>query len=509
MRREGGSRSSRRLLGVVGCCVVLVLTGCLQVKGPLHNGKTGGYYKTKITITGGTGKYQCTLKSGALPSGLSLAQDGTISGTIDNGIEGIYTFTVKAVDTILPQKWAKGEKTLSIQVDDTPYKWTLITHFAVDNNIDYDFEKKAGIITLYLETLEEIEAQDLNNDIQIILMLDAYNPDTKFADGYYYLSGGAIDDDLMVPIYEINSGALNDTTAFLQWAVNRYPSEHYMYSVFNHGSGFDDQSTVLRVLGIGFDSSSGNDRLTHYELGQATAYLSQLIKRKVDIFYPFACLMGGIELAYEIRDNVDYLLSSEEAFPADIFSYQGFDAVIDNPDITAESLASNMCDQAFDLLADRMLNPRSFNLSLVDLSRIDALYDAVNTFALAAMSNINNEQAVAAYYNQAADNSFSMLADEKIDDFYYVDLGDFLDQVLMSEGIAGAVKTQATDVLSALGAAVLYQRQNKYPQSSGLTIFHNIWGADDQYSPALYEQNLLFGANAWTDYMTMLNSLQP
>lgn len=509
MRREGGSRSSRWLLGVVGCCIILVLTGCLQVKGPLHNGKTGGYYKTKITITGGTGKYQCTLTSGALPSGLNLAQDGTISGTIDSGVDGIYTFTVKAVDTILPEKWAKGEKTLSIQVDDTPYKWTLITHFAVDNNIDYEFEQQAGIITLYLETLEEIEAQDLNNDIQIILMMDAYNPDTKFADGYYYLSGGDIADDLMVPINEINSGALDDTTAFLKWAVERYPSEHYMYSIFDHGSGFDDQTTVLRVLGIGFDSSSGNDRLTHYELGQATAYLSQLIGGKVDVFYPFACLMGGIELAYEIRDNVDYLLSSEEAFPADIFSYQGFGAAVDNPDITPEVLATGMCDQAYDLLGDRMLNPRSFNLSVVDLSKIGALSDAINAFALAALTDINSDQAVAALYNQAADNSFSMLADEDIDDYYYVDLGDFLDHVLISEGIDADVKTQATAVLSALSAAVLYQQQNNYPQSSGLTIFHNIWGAADQYSPALYRQNLLFGANAWTDYMTMLSSLQP
>ena len=185
----------------------------------------------------------------------------------------------------------KAEQDLSIEVNDAPYKWTLITHFAVDNNISYNM---GIILSYYLQTLEDIKARDLDNNIQIILMMDAYSEDNKYADGYYYLTGGDFNEDLMVPTGEINSGSLSDTEAFLSWAATRYPSEHYMYSIFNHGSGFTDPPPdTLGVLGIGFDEGSNNDRLTHNELGQATAYIRELLGRPVDIFYPFACLMEG------------------------------------------------------------------------------------------------------------------------------------------------------------------------------------------------------------------------
>jgi hypothetical protein len=420
----------------------------------------------------------------------------------------LYAFTVKAVDTILPKTIFKGEQALSIDVDDTPYKWTLITHFAVDNNINYQM---GVVLDLYLETLEDMKARDLNNDIQIILMMDAYNPDTKYADGYYYLTGGDFKEDLMVPVSEINSGSLDDTKAFLSWAAARYPSEHYMYSIFNHGSGFDDPPPdTLGVLGIGFDEGSSYDRLTHLELGQATTYLKGLIGRPVDIFYPFACLMGGVELAYEVRGNADYLLSSEENYPADIFSYQGIDAVFSDPYITAESMARGMCDNAYQLMANRILNPRTFTLSLVDLSKIDALYGAIDAFALAAMSDINYDQTIASYYNQAADNSFTMQEITNVDDFYYVDLGDFLDNVIITEGIGATVKTEAENVKAALTEAVLYQRQNKFPKASGLSIFNDIWGSDNLYAPFYYSQVVSFGAtNSWTDYVDMVINLAP
>ena len=128
----------------------------------------------------------------------------------------------------------------------------------------------------------------------------------------------------MVPTGEINSGLLSDTEAFLSWATARYPSEHYMYSIFNHGSGFTDlPPDTPRVLGIGFDEGSDNDRLTHNELGQAMAFLKRLLGRTVDIFYPFACLMGGVELAYEVRGSVRLPFKLRRELPCRSFLLSG------------------------------------------------------------------------------------------------------------------------------------------------------------------------------------------
>ena len=57
----------------------------------------GVVYSQAITAGGGTSPYTFTISAGALPAGLTLASDGTLSGTATAG--GSFTFTVKAVDS--------------------------------------------------------------------------------------------------------------------------------------------------------------------------------------------------------------------------------------------------------------------------------------------------------------------------------------------------------------------------------------------------------------------------
>lgn len=61
-------------------------------------GTVGVPYGGTITVTGGTGTGQVfTLASGAVPAGLTLASNGSLSGTPTTA--GTYTFTVQAVDS--------------------------------------------------------------------------------------------------------------------------------------------------------------------------------------------------------------------------------------------------------------------------------------------------------------------------------------------------------------------------------------------------------------------------
>lgn len=57
-------------------------------------------YLTSIALTaiGGASPYTWTIISGSLPDGLTLAEDGTLSGTI-TGDTGVYTFTAQAEDS--------------------------------------------------------------------------------------------------------------------------------------------------------------------------------------------------------------------------------------------------------------------------------------------------------------------------------------------------------------------------------------------------------------------------
>jgi uncharacterized protein YhjY with autotransporter beta-barrel domain len=63
----------------------------------LPNGTNGTAYNQTVTASGGAGPYTFAVTSGALPAGLTLASDGTISGTPSGG--GSSTFTIQATDS--------------------------------------------------------------------------------------------------------------------------------------------------------------------------------------------------------------------------------------------------------------------------------------------------------------------------------------------------------------------------------------------------------------------------
>ena len=66
----------------------------------LPNALATSAYSTTLTAAGGTAPYSWTISAGALPTGLSLAANGTLSGT--PAAAGTYTFTVQVTDSAAP-----------------------------------------------------------------------------------------------------------------------------------------------------------------------------------------------------------------------------------------------------------------------------------------------------------------------------------------------------------------------------------------------------------------------
>ena len=84
----------------------------------LPDGTVGSPYVAGLTANGGTPPYTWSIASGSLPAGLTLAPNGTISGT-PTGPRATSTFTVQATDTTAPTTLS-GTKQLSIVVHATP-----------------------------------------------------------------------------------------------------------------------------------------------------------------------------------------------------------------------------------------------------------------------------------------------------------------------------------------------------------------------------------------------------
>lgn len=409
-----------------------------------------------------------------------------------------------------------GTQNLTIGADIVE-RWLVFIHFALDNDIDYNFEANYGIITHYTSALETVEAGDTDDVMDILVLMDGYTASdprgngykTPFTDGYYKLTGENFADDLVKATGEINSGSIQTSKNFVDWAYTNNKGKRVMYSVFNHGSGFDDLNEAA-TYGIGFDDSNNGDSLSHKELAQVTAYIKSKAGKNIDLFYPYACLMGGVELAWEVKDNADYLLCSEEVFPAERWSYEALSAITADPQITGENLGKAICDDAYDFFSDSLIN-RNLTLSLIDLSALQPLYDALNTFADQMTNWIGTDAQKASSLNYAASIGLYMSTP------YYTDIGVFMDKFDIA--ITGGTSL-SNSVRTALASAVVYKRnytsssyEDRYDNACGLTIFHNIWVAqysNIEYDPSLYSSVLTFGQNnAWGAYTQTLYDLTP
>ncbi len=64
---------------------------------PLPAGRIGRSYSRRLTGPGGTPPYRFALESGSLPAGLTLSEDGVLSGTPTGA--GDWSFTARVVDS--------------------------------------------------------------------------------------------------------------------------------------------------------------------------------------------------------------------------------------------------------------------------------------------------------------------------------------------------------------------------------------------------------------------------
>lgn len=90
-------RATDTVTGCFGDRVYTVIIGCPTITlSGLGNGTVGMNYSQTVTANGGTAPYSFSFTGGTLPTGLSLASSGALTGTPT--VTGNFTFTVTATD---------------------------------------------------------------------------------------------------------------------------------------------------------------------------------------------------------------------------------------------------------------------------------------------------------------------------------------------------------------------------------------------------------------------------
>jgi hypothetical protein len=174
---------------------------------------------------------------------------------------------------------------------------------------------------------------------------------------------------------EESAGRVDTFTSFIEEVATHCKSDHYMVLLWGHGQGPIGFFSDAHVDGA---PNEGDRTLSLVELEQVLAFAAgpQGFGRPVDILLGKSCSLATIEAAYQFKDHVSLLVSSQATVPLKAWTYgQIFRALGDDVDESAMRLLNAIARQYRDP-ANR-LGRAEVPYSVIRPSRIDAIGDAL------------------------------------------------------------------------------------------------------------------------------------
>jgi len=250
-------------------------------------------------------------------------------------------------------------------------KWTVLTYIAAHNNLD-SFGRRS---------LNGILSVGSNSEVVLGALYDG-----QVGAGRYVMGEpGMVSSQSQLGSFDSGDPAYLVATA--KWLFTEHPAERYGLVLWSHGTGWEPgeieevakearpnskpnaaesnersampgsrvlfRPTLRTILkpekpterAILFDDGTGHS-LDTIELARVTDEIAQEIGQPLDLLGMDACLMANIEVAYEIRNSVGFLVASEELVPAHSWPYaQVYKSLQDNPCQTAGEFAASIVNQ--------------------------------------------------------------------------------------------------------------------------------------------------------------------
>lgn len=362
-------------------------------------------------------------------------------------------------------------------------KWTILAYVCSDNDLE-----RFG-----LSDVNEMEQVGSSDEVNIIAQIDRMREGNKGAtitDGNwtgtrrYYISKdndmSKISSKMVMNLGEKCMGDKATLADFLKWGVKTYPADNVLVVIWNHGAGW---------LGIAHDEET-NRMLTmpdvSWALREGQSELSKVNGKasKFAIVDFDACLMGTIEVAYELSDYVDFMLASEETEPGDGMPYGDYLApLVKNPSLTAREFSKRMVGTYVQSYAKGGSATNSFikgspvTKSAVDLGKVPALVKKFDTLGKALLAN--HELYAKLLVNEGGKfASVKRYADESL-----VDLVDLAHKLAQMSDIPSDVRQVCIDIIKTIGYPVENEKLARPVIITSTEPGVVVWGYNDWRTP--------------------------
>jgi hypothetical protein len=366
----------------------------------------------------------------------------------------VMALTILFLLTVILQSAALAER-----------KWTIMVYGCADNNLD-----PAGV-----NDLNELELSGSDSNMNIIFLLDRWGMNDTHL--YYVehdtlgLPGGddnniistLIDDSAPWLAPEEDMGNPQTLMDFLLWTTANYPAEHYLISIWDHGSGIFKEDEPFITKGECWDDYGGipNDYIDLKELKTVMSAVYSQLGRKVDILGHDVCLAGQFETHYQVRDYADISIASADNEPMEGWDYEGpFVNLKANPDMSPEELAHQIVEYYYNWYGPgpSCCNTQAaVDLRLMKTEFMPAFHDFNQTLIQYCNQYLSE---ITAYRNMSA---------------YYqtpnYDLWNFADYLAADETLPQELRDAASDLAVSLDQTFINHHTADYTDGYGCTIW--------------------------------------
>jgi len=375
--------------------------------------------------------------------------------------------------------------------------WTFMMYLDGDNPGE----------TACIETFLKAASIGSSSQVNIIVEMDRttgwwesgeWKDDTRFGNWtdckrfYVTTNMTSTPDNATLDLGEVDMGDPETLKNFVNWTIDHYPANHYSLALWDHGAGF---------MGLCVDVTN-NDFISLPKLSQALNGLPAIM----DVTVVDACSMAMAEVAYQIKDFANIMVSPEGLGYAPAPYNMYLSALTSNPSMSPNVLATEVVnDYLYWCTYERALGNyqqiQNATMSAIDLTRIMSLSAAINDFALKLKDKetTNYEQ-----ISQARDLTEEYPGPYEGNTSCYIDLYNFAQLINISTSqyaLDEELGSTASQVMTAVSESTIVAENISLPNAHGLAIFFPSDKARYDNFESNYGNTAFATDTAWNEFL--------
>jgi hypothetical protein len=328
-----------------------------------------------------------------------------------------------------------------------PAKWTILVYSAGDNNLQADLRQNL------IDAQKVGSSPNLNVVAQFDQGTDAGCARYAIKKSDSQTLDSPVVQDMGKQVDMSDPATLSD---FIQWGMKKYPAQHYMLIISDHGDGW--KGCV--------EDDSANDWMSLPKLQKGLQMAQDATGHKLDILGFDACLMANAEVAEQLKNNAGCMVASEETegsagWPyTRILSPQALrsinQALLMKSDTTSRELAANIVKDATAVQGDLP------TMSAFDMDQVPAMTEALKGLADAVKATATSPNTLRDLAGQS----------QRFDDTS--DLYDFADRISQSKDVTDDKLKQAAQTLKTAISNCIFAEQHSqenYPNAHGVSVY--------------------------------------